>query len=288
MNYFNTSIHSIIEKWSLKPVRIRGNSAMFYALNRSERTPSLFINFEKNQFFDFGSGSGGGPIQFIMYAKCCTYNAAIEMLRDKNIEYQPHVRKLYPKIDEPKIQILDSRIIQRRVLIEYLNKRKIPVNLARIYCTEVNYQFNENIYFAIGFRNDKGAYELSSSIWKGGNSPKYISSIFNGNDRLIIVEGFFDFLSLLAIDFSLVDEFDFIVLNSVYNCKKLPFFSLNKYKEVRLYLDNDNAGNEAREFISSHIKNAIDFSHLYAPYKDVNDWLISNPTGNFHLTNNPN
>lgn len=288
MNYSNISILSIIEKWSIKPVRVRGNSAMFYALNRSERTPSLFVNFAKNQFFDFGSGVGGGPIQFIMYAMGSSFDAAIEMLNEKELEYLPHNSKSYPLKEESKIQIIKSGAIQRRVLIDYLNQRRISVNLARVYCTEVDYQINDKTFFAIGLQNDKGGYELNSSIWKGGNSPKYFRSILNGNDKLIIVEGFFDFLSLLTMDFNLENEFDFIILNSVYNRKKLPFRLLYEYLEIRLYLDNDEAGRDTSTYISNRLENTIDYSHLYTTFKDVNDWLIANPNENIHQTKSSN
>ena len=283
MNYNNISIRSLTEKWALKPIRSKGYSAMFYALNREERTPSLFINFAKNQFFDFGSGVGGGPIQFIMYAKNCNYEYALELLKNSQFEIHNAFPSPLPKKSSPGIKILKHKNIVSPALVRYIEERKIPLSLARVYCAEVNYSIDENNFFAIGFKNDKNGYELRNSFWKGGNSPKHFRTIKNGKNRLIIVEGFFDFLSLLTIDFKLETEFDFIILNSIFTRSKLPFEKLEKYREIRLFLDNDKAGKETLHFLKKRLKNITDYSGLYEGYKDVNEMLMqhTNPVFQF-------
>lgn len=55
--------------------------------------------------------------------------------------------------------------------------------------------------------------------------------------------------------------------------------SLENYKNIELYFDNDEAGTRAVEIIKSDLKSAEDCRVLYSGFKDLNDWLIqNNPT----------
>jgi hypothetical protein len=76
-------------------------------------------------------------------------------------------------------------------LIAWVQERKIDLDLANRHCREVHYQNKEKDYFSIGFRNDKGGYELSSpSNFKGCIAPKDITTIQNNRDACLVFEGF--------------------------------------------------------------------------------------------------
>ena len=67
---------------------------------------------------------------------------------------------------------------------------------------------------------------------------------------------------------------DFIVLNS------LSFFEkarcvMENYRQVKLYLDNDNAGQICTLYAVSLSTKYKDESGLYKNYKDMNDWLVN-------------
>ena len=49
---------------------------------------------------------------------------------------------------------------------------------------------------------------------------------------------------------------------------------IEMFKEVKLYLDNDKAGNEATEWLMQNHKGCIDKSYLYEGYKDLNEMWI--------------
>ena len=55
--------------------------------------------------------------------------------------------------------------------------------------------------FAVGFRNDAGGWELRSARFKGGSSPKHITTIDNRSDTVIAFEGFMDFLAYLSLKY---------------------------------------------------------------------------------------
>ena len=85
-------------------------------------------------------------------------------------------------------------------LITWVQERKIDLALAKQYCKEVHYQNQSGRFFSIGYRNDRGGSELSSpSGFKGCFPPKDIKTFRNDNDSYLVFEGFWDFLSYLAI-----------------------------------------------------------------------------------------
>jgi hypothetical protein len=79
-----------------------------------------------------------------------------------------------------------------------LQQRRIPLEVAECYCKEVKYELNNREYFAIGFKNDAGGYEIRNSYFKGSSSPKEITTCNNGAKEAAVFEGFTDLLSFLA------------------------------------------------------------------------------------------
>ena len=50
--------------------------------------------------------------------------------------------------------------------------------------------------------------------------------------------------------------------------------SLENYKSIELYFDNDEAGNRAVEILKNELNNAEDGRVLYSDFKDLNEYLI--------------
>jgi len=70
-------------------------------------------------------------------------------------------------------------------------------------------------YYAIGFKNNVGGYELRNEKFKASSSPKDISLIEDNTEKLTVFEGFFNFLSYLAIHHKQEQPVtNFLVLNS--------------------------------------------------------------------------
>ena len=158
---------------------------------------------------------------------------------------------------------------------EYLAHRGIVPGIAAAYCREVRYQVRSRCFFAIGFQNDCGGWELRSERFKGGSSPKHITTIDNRSDTVIAFEGFMDFLAYLSLKHPERLRIDAAVLNSVVNLSKaVPF--LNRHSVIHAFFDNDEAG---RKTTSDLIRlcprsEVIDQRHFYSGHKDVNDYLI--------------
>jgi hypothetical protein len=81
-----------------------------------------------------------------------------------------------------------------------------------------------------------------------------------------------DYLSFLTIKKLQNSPVDVIVLNSLTNLPKVKC-TLESYKSISLFLDNDQAGTGAVQKLESICKDVIDHSFLYSNYKDLNEYL---------------
>lgn len=164
--------------------------------------------------------------------------------------------------------------LHRKALTDYFWERGIAQSVAAQFCKEVEYRIRGKWYFAIGFMNRSGGYELRNPMFKGCISPKDISCIrLSGEeqDTCCVFEGFFDFLS--AVVLGLARDEDCLVLNSVSNLER-SYDVLDKYSTVRCYLDRDPAGEAALEILAERYgKKVSDCSGMYEGNKDLNEYL---------------
>lgn len=151
-------------------------------------------------------------------------------------------------------------------------------------CCEVHFENNGKHYYAVGFPNVRGGYEIRNKYFKGCIAPKDISHIRHTNRQnevCYVFEGFMDYLSFLTLrldscpQYPEFDKQDYMVLNSVSNVSK-ALYPLGNYLRIHCFFDNDRAGMEAilqiRKEYGSTI-NIRDASHLYSGCKDLNEYL---------------
>ena len=80
-------------------------------------------------------------------------------------------------------------------LLNYLSSRGISSDISKGQCVEVHYKSQGKNYFAVGFRNDAGGYELRNPYFKRCISPKTITTITNHKTVCHVFEGFIDYLA---------------------------------------------------------------------------------------------
>src|SRR5690606_5105256 len=138
---------------------------------------------------------------------------------------------------ESRISILKVESIRSFALIRYLKERRIPLEIADKYCKEIRYSLNQKEYYGIGFKNDGGGYEIRNEYFKTSSSPKGITTIQYNSRMAIVFEGFFYFLSFMALSEDQdQQENDFLILNSVFFFEKARPF-MEEHDFIRLYLD---------------------------------------------------
>lgn len=167
-----------------------------------------------------------------------------------------------------------------KALIDYLTERRINLDIAKEHCKEIYYSIGDKRYFAIGFENESGRYELRNKYFKGCTSKDittYKHQLSNQQEKqntevCLVFEGFIDFLSYLTIKDRIKPLVDTIVLNSTANLSKAMEL-IKAHDKVYTFLDNDSTGRNATEQIAKTCPAVIDQSVKYAGCNDLNDYL---------------
>lgn len=278
-----------------QPKRIRNREYWFCSPFRDEKTASFKVNRDRNIWFDFGDGKGGDLIDFGTKIHNCSVSELLEKLSQQainpNLSFHPQIidnNKSIPTshivasaAGEKKetggghILILDQRPLAAKPLLEYLEKRCIPVEIAEQYCKEIDFELYARKNTAIGFQNNAGGYELRNAHFKGSSSPKDVTFFENGHPGVSVFEGFFDFLSHRVLQNDNPEgNTNFLVLNSLSFFQKAKEL-MEKHPLVNLYLDQNKQGIKfTRIALSWDSKKFKDQSKFYEDSQDLNDWLV--------------
>ena len=211
------------------PVRQCGANLWYRSPLREETDASFKVNKALNKWFDFGIGKGGDLIAL-----------ASELYGSKDVSYllrqirsqAPHVCPVtypFPKREKPKPAFQEVEVMELAspALYRYLKERGIEAETARRECREIRYGLGGKRYFAVGFPNMNGGYEIRNRYFKACISPKAVSYIREPEGKrpvCCLYEGFMDYLSFLTLQKKGIEGFqpgcDHIVLNSVANLTK--------------------------------------------------------------------
>lgn len=267
------SIRDYLSRRGIRPARGNARCGFYLSPLRTEQTPSFKVDYALNLWYDFGTDKGGSIIDLVMGLENCDKAQAIRSLG--NGEISPVVVVPAPATPTvPALRILAYTPLQHVALIGYLRERGISPAIAAAYCRQVRYAVGGREFFAIGFQNDAGGWELRSEHFKGGSSPKHITTLDNHADTCIAFEGFMDFLSYLTLKKAACLRIDAVVLNSVVNIgKAIPF--LQQHRAVHTFFDNDEAGRRATAQVQqlAPAVEVVDQSMFYRDHNDLNDYL---------------
>ena len=271
------------------PAKIRNKDYWYLSPLRDERDPSFKVNKLKNIWYDHGIGKGGKVVDFVMQYFNCNLSDALHKIslfhqQDQLRESAGRIHDFKAKDDrlqavdmsKAAIKIIDANdAITDVSLCQYLQKRRIDIQIANRYCKEVSCSLNDRQYKAIGYKNTALGYELRNEYFKGSSSPKYVTYLDNKAANITVFEGFFDFLTYQSILQDAAQHMtNFLVLNS------LSFFErslllMEKHDRVHLYLDHDNAGRKCAQMAQQRSLKYRDESRLYKGHKDLNEWRMN-------------
>ena len=267
-------IRDYLAKRGITPKQENSRYGFYLSPLREEQDASFKVDYLQNLWYDFGAGRGGSIIDLVMEIEKCNIQQAVERLRNDNISTSTLVTSQTLQTLPNRLQVLGDYPLCHPALINYLDSRAIDTSIAKKFCREVHYLVGGHNYFAIGFRNDYGGWELRSERFKGCSTPKHITTIDNGSDKTLAFEGFMDLLSYLTIKRNGSPTCNIAVLNSVANIQKaVPF--LARHRSIYTFLDNDDAGRKALSEIERLCPQSkvINQSAFYCRHKDLNDYL---------------
>jgi hypothetical protein len=237
-------IVNYLEKLGHQPQKIRNNDYWYLSPLRDETQPSFKVNRKLNAWYDHGIGKGGNIIDFGILYHHCSVKEVIKKLQDYLSFHQQTLTVQQPLAStqklsealEPTIKVIAAKPLTHLSLCRYLDDRKIPLEIATNYCQEVEFQLYGKQYFAIGFENKSGGFELRNEHFKGSSSPKDVTSIEqNNSNNIAVFEGFFSFLSYQTLHQNSPTHLtNFLVLNS------LSFFEksreiIEQHEQINLF-----------------------------------------------------
>ncbi len=259
----------------IRPAKDRGYYGLYHSPLREDRTPSMKVDYDKNLWIDYGAGEGGTLIDLVMRMERCSAGEAMRRL-EQWIDGGPissFIGKNTTPQRPPSIVVERVQPLETSALLDYLTERGIDPDTARVHCSEVHYRVADKFYFATGFCNDNGGWELRNRYFKGCTS-KAPTTRRGDYPTCLVFEGFMDYLSYLTLKRDSNPPHDTVVLNSVTNiAKAVPFIA--PHERVYTYLDNDEAGRKATTELKEACRNLSDQSVYYRPHNDLNDYLRS-------------
>ena len=257
------------------PTKQSEKEAWFLNPFANENHASFKINKNLNYWYLHSEGIGGNNIDFMKKYLNASVKEVLKWAENQNFSSFQNQNFSNQKLENctKNYEIIEVKEIQHPALLEYLKMRKVENQTQ--FLQEIHYRMNDKNYFGIGFKNDSGGYEIRNKYAKICLGKKDISTIKNNSNSVRIFEGFFDFLSFKNVENLLEKEpSDCIILNSVSmisNIKK----SLEDYENIKVYFDNDEAGNRAVEKLKNGMENVEDCRTLFSNKKDLSEWVMS-------------
>lgn len=281
----NYSLVDLLTHLGYEPVkRVRNEQLYLSMLRDSDTTPSFSVNGKQGTWFDFGEGQGGNIIDFaLQYWKGLPFPEVLEKIvltcgglipasgAAQTYKRQPVSEK------EPNYKILNIKELgNNAAVLKYLESRGIgdvaEGRLKEIYYYVEDENKKRNKFFAAGWQNEQGAWEIRNLNFKGCLGHKAISFIPNSEKKLAVFEGFFNYLSWLTENKFAPDSV--LVLNSL-SLLQPGIEKAQNFREVNLYFDNDPSGRNATAQFTAEIPWATDRSDIYANYNDYNDLIVA-------------
>ena len=273
---FNTiPLEEVLVSLGHLPIKQNEKEAWFLNPFSTENHASFKLDKRNNVWYLHSEGIGGNNIDFMMKYLNVSVKEVLEWAESQNFSSFQNQNFPNQKLENlhKNYEIIEVKEIRHPALMEYLKTRKVENQTE--FLKEIQYQMNDKNYFGIGFKNDSAGYEIRNKYSKICLGKKDVSTIKNDSENLKIFEGFFDFLSFKNIEKSLENESsDYVILNSVSMISKIKN-SLENYKKIELYFDNDEAGNRAVEMLKNEMGNIEDCRVLYSDFKDLNEWAMS-------------
>jgi hypothetical protein len=197
------SIVDFLTRLSVPSKRI-GAALFFSAPYRPDPNPSLKVDERANRWYDFGAGQKGDIIDLVQLANNTDFNGAVNALQAQSGLSVVAPEPVAPPIPAaPAISVVNVAPIYHRGIVDYLRERNVDVDVAKKMCRQVTYRVRDRTYFALGFKNDSGGYELRSKYFKGCTGKDITTvnpraSQAGDGSQCLVFEGFMDYLSYLT------------------------------------------------------------------------------------------
>jgi len=286
----HVSIVDLLTSLGYEPHRRSGREHIYLSMLRdSDTTPSFSVNDRLGYWYDHGLAKGGNVIDFgLLYWRGYSFREVLEKIAASvslSSSEQPVIKKKHFIPKEPHYQIVAIRELGANPLITgYLESRGIwPAaqgRLKEVYYFVEDQQKKRRNFFAAGWQNELGAWEIRSAHFKGCLGHKAISFIPGALHKLSVFEGFMNYLSWLTEDPFRNDSI--LVLNSLSTVPS-GIAKAAAFGQIDIFFDNDPSGHKATDNFITALPQSRDCSQAYEGYNDYNEKLLAE-TGQCRLS----
>ena len=273
---FNTiPLEEVLQNLGHLPTKQNEKEAWFLNPFKTENHASFKLNKTNNVWYLYSEGIGGNNIDFMKKYLNYSVKEVLEWAEMQHFSsFQPQ-KDYHSKSSSLNYHITEIKELQNENLKIYLQQRGLSPTVYSIV-NEVYFNLNGKNFYAIGFKNLSGGWELRNQFYKGSLLKKDISVINLNNDKkknknVVVFEGFMDALSF--VEMKPFFNGDLLVMNSISLLNKTKDH-LKNYSEIHLFLDNDKAGENCKTSILKSFPEAKNHSEIYALHKDLNEYFI--------------
>lgn len=284
------SLLDLLKNLGFTPQKVSGGEHFFLSMLREEYTASLCVNDKLGVWYDHGgagvSGIRSGSV--IDFALAYWYPSGFPEVLHKivehvNVSIDPsesmsagQVQRERPtKVPRYKIERMEE-LETNAAISAYLDSRGIGTvakgHLYEVYYSVLDDKDRLRKFFASGWPNENGGWEVRNKYFKGCLGHKGVSFLEGSAKRLCVFEGYFDFLSWRVEHEK--DPASVLVLNSL-SLLQTAKARAAKFDVVELYFDHDRAGRAATGEFVADVELSRDCSWVYAGFKDYNEKLVA-------------
>jgi hypothetical protein len=288
-NYLNlqdlkekASLVELLAKLGFHPAKKSRNSHIYHSMLRDNDTvPSFNVNDELGVWFDHGTGKGGNIIDFgLAYWKHLSFSEVVEKIKEVcaiAIELKPSQGRPRRPVRIPHYIVEKTEAIGTHPAItDYLKSRGI-FEIAGTLLNEVYYYVEDpkgirKHFFAAGWKNENGSWEVRNKYFKGCLGNKGISFIQGHKKNLAVFEGYMNYLSWKLENPAAQQSA--LILNSL-ALLNAGLAKAREFSSIDLFLDRDSPGFTATQEFIGALPYATDRSSAYRDYNDYNDKLVA-------------
>jgi len=276
------SIVDLLSRLGYEPVKIHGQESKYFSMLHTETIPSFYVKDPLGVWYDQGLGKGGTIIDFGLAYWSLPFQETLEKIVQVcgtnlplvNYDRQENARKR-SAVKIPHYEIEDIKPLGNNPQItDYLNYRGIwqaaQGSLREVYYYVEDQKKQRKYFFAAGWQNELGSWEVRNKYFKGCLGHKAISFIAGDENRLAVFEGYLNYLSWLTDNPGADDSV--LVLNSI-ALLNTAAKKAQSYSNVAIYFDRDQAGHNATLELVKLLPQAKDHSAIYDGHNDYNDKL---------------
>ncbi len=266
------------------------NYYWFLSPFREEREASFCVNELLNTYYDFGTGQHGSVIDYLCSYYHCNVYKSLQILNEFDFSSFSKQEIKSAQANEKKVTVADYAIqrvgeVKHPNLIKYLTRRKLNSNFWH-YLSEIHFEMNDKLYYAVAFENDSNGYELSWEYWNRIKAKysrfkmclikKDITHIKNNTTNLVVLESWSDFMALLSLYPKMEKLNDFIILNSVSTTERMVSRIIKlQYETIYSATDNDSAGAKVLDILFNKFPDkVIPLNGFYRSSKDIAEHLL--------------